>query len=136
MKDIIVRTINKYQTEVVVEGRRVVLTDMKKVNAAKAKRRRVGDAIINTVLVIAFSMLMFWGIWLFFTHDEGHWDNGLKHGNGLLTCDKLTYNGNWSNGNIEGLGKMTWDNGNIYVGNFKDNHISGNGYMIWFNLYE
>ncbi len=74
MRDIIVRTINKYQTEVVVEGRRVVLTDMKKVNAARARKRKVGDAIINTVLVIAFSMLMFWGIWLFFTHDEGHWE--------------------------------------------------------------
>jgi hypothetical protein len=74
MRDIVVRTINKYQTEVVVEGRRVVLTDMKKVNAAKARRRKVGDAIINTILIIAFSVLMFWGIWLFFTHDEGHWE--------------------------------------------------------------
>lgn len=74
MRDITVRTINKYQTEVVVEGRRVVLTDMNKVNAAKAKRRKVGDCIINTVLVIIFSMLMFWGVWLFFTHDEGHWE--------------------------------------------------------------
>jgi hypothetical protein len=74
MKDIIVRTVNKYQTEVVVEGRRVVLTDMNKVNAAKARRRKVGDYIINTILVIAFSILMFRGIWLFFTHDEGHWE--------------------------------------------------------------
>jgi len=74
MKDIIVRTINKYQTEVIVEGRRVVLTDMKKVNAAKAKRRKVGNIIINTVLVIAFGALMLWEIWLFFTYDEGHWE--------------------------------------------------------------
>lgn len=74
MRDITVRTINKYQTEVVVEGRRVVLTDMNKVNAAKARRRKISDYIINTILVIAFSILMFWGIWLFFTHDEGHWE--------------------------------------------------------------
>lgn len=74
MRDITVRTINKYQTEVVVEGRRVVLTDMNKVNAAKARRRKISNFIINTILVIAFSMLMFWGIWLFFTHDEGHWE--------------------------------------------------------------
>lgn len=84
MKGIIVRTVNKYQTEVVVEGRRVVLTDMNKVNAAKARRRKISDYIINTILVIAFSILMFWGIWLFFTHDEGHWEADYINENGQL----------------------------------------------------
>lgn len=84
MRDIIVRTINKYQTEVVVEGRRVVLTDMNKVNAAKARRRKISDYIINTIIVIAFSILMFWGIWLFFTHDEGHWEADYINENGQL----------------------------------------------------
>lgn len=84
MRDIIVRAINKYQTEVVVEGRRVVLTDMNKVNAAKARRRKISDYIINTILVIAFSILMFWGIWLFFTHDEGHWEADYINENGQL----------------------------------------------------
>lgn len=84
MRGIIVRTVNKYQTEVVVEGRRVVLTDMNKVNAAKARRRKISDYIINTILVIAFSMLMFWGIWLFFTHDEGHWEADYVNDEGQL----------------------------------------------------
>jgi len=74
MRDITVRTINKYQTEVLIDETRVVLTDMNKVNAAKAKRRKISDYIINTILVIAFSVLMFWFIWLFFTHDEGHYE--------------------------------------------------------------
>lgn len=75
MKDIIaVRTINKYQTEVLIDETRVVFTDMEKVNAAKAKRRKVGDYIINTVLVIIFSAFMFWFVWLFFTYDEGYYE--------------------------------------------------------------
>lgn len=75
MKDIItVRTINKYQTEVLIDETRVVFTDMEKVNAAKAKRRKVGDAIINTILVLAFIAFMFWGIWSFFTYDEGYYE--------------------------------------------------------------
>lgn len=84
MKDIVVRAVNKYQTEVIVEGRRVVLTDMNKVNAAKARRRKISNYIINTILVIAFSILMFWGIWLFFTHDEGHWEADYVNEEGQL----------------------------------------------------
>ena len=84
MKDIVIRTVNKYQTEIVIEGIRVVLTDMNKVNAVKARRRKISDYIINTILVIAFSILMFWGIWLFFTHDEGHWEADYINENGQL----------------------------------------------------
>lgn len=84
MTDIIVRTVNKYQTEVVVEGRRVVLTDMKKVNAAKARRRKISDVIINTVLVLAFCGMMFWFGRLFFTHDEGHWEADYVNEEGQL----------------------------------------------------
>lgn len=92
MKDIIVvRTINEYQTEVVVNGRRILLTDMEKVNAAKAKRRaakakrrKVGDAIINAILVIVFIAFMFWGIWLFFTYDEGYYEADYINDEGQL----------------------------------------------------
>lgn len=85
MKDIIiVRTVNKYQTEVVVNGRRVVFTDMEKVNAAKARRRKISDYIINTVLVIVFIAFMFWGIWSFFTYDEGYYEADYINDEGQL----------------------------------------------------
>lgn len=71
MTDIKVKKLNYCTMEVEVEGKKFVLTD----NRVKAARRRkVGDAIINTVLVLAFCGMMFWFVWLFFTHDEGHWE--------------------------------------------------------------
>lgn len=92
MKDIIaVRTINKYQTEVLIDETRVVFTDMEKVNTAKAKRRadkarkrKIGDVIINTVLVIVFIAFMFWGIWSFFTYDEGYYEADYINDEGQL----------------------------------------------------
>lgn len=71
MTDINVKKLNYCTTEVEVEGKKFLLID----NRVKAARRRkVCDAIINTVLVIAFGALMLWEIWLFFTYDEGHWE--------------------------------------------------------------
>ena len=76
MRDITVtvRTINKYQTEVLIDETRVVLTDMKKVNAAKARRRKVGDAIINMIIIIAFSVLIIRGVMLSSIYNKGHYE--------------------------------------------------------------
>lgn len=73
MRDITVRTVNKYQTEVVVEGKRIVLTDMDKVNAVKARRRKVGDVIINMIIIIAFSVLIIRGVMLS-SYNKGHYE--------------------------------------------------------------
>lgn len=87
MTDIKVKKLNYCTMEVEVEGKKFVLTD----NRVKAAhRRKVGDAIINTVLLIALSVLMFWGIWLLFTHDEGHYEADYINEEGQLVdidCD-------------------------------------------------
>ena len=67
---------------------------------------------------------------------EGEWKNGLKDGKGIMKRDTMTYEGDWKEGRINGLGKITWKNGNLYDGHFKLNHIDGDGFMIWYDLLE
>ena len=48
---------------------------------------------------------------------------GKQHGKGRLSYEATgdCYEGDWVEGNIEGEGKFTFSNGNVYVGEFKDN---------------
>ena len=49
------------------------------------------------------------------------WENGDK------------YEGEWSNNQINGQGKLIYINGNTYEGNFKDGMKNGQGIFIWKN---
>jgi len=51
--------------------------------------------------------------------------------NQIQTKLTFTYNGAISNGKFNGQGKITYDNGTIYIGEFKDNLTSGQGTFIW-----
>lgn len=73
MRDITVRTINKYQTEVLIDETRIVLTDMDKVNAIRSRRRKVCDVIINMIIIIALSVLIIWGVMLS-SYNKGHYE--------------------------------------------------------------
>lgn len=79
--DVRTKKLNYYQTELVIDGKRLVLSDLNKKAEVK---RKVGDCIINTILCIAFVAVMFWGVWIFFTHDEGHWSPDYVDENGVL----------------------------------------------------
>ena len=54
MDSISVRTINKYQTEVMINDRRVVLTDLNKVEVDKEKKKKVFSGILYTISLIVF----------------------------------------------------------------------------------
>lgn len=74
MRDITVRTINKYQTEVLIDETRIVLTDMDKVNAIRSRRRKIGDIIINMIIIIALSVLIIKGVMLSSIYNKGHYE--------------------------------------------------------------
>ena len=55
-------------------------------------------------------------------------DLGMPDGKGKMTfVEGGSYDGNWSNGNMQGIGIYVQDNGLIYNGNFENNNFTGNG---------
>jgi clan AA aspartic protease (TIGR02281 family) len=55
-------------------------------------------------------------------------DNEQPDGKGKMTfVEGGSYDGNWSNGNMQGIGIYVQDNGLIYNGNFENNNFTGNG---------
>jgi hypothetical protein len=44
------------------------------------------------------------------------WKNGLKHGQGRMIKGAMTYDGQWSEGVIEGFGRIKWQSENTYEG--------------------
>ena len=55
-------------------------------------------------------------------------DLGNPEGEGKMTFVKGgSYDGNWSNGNMNGTGVYVQDNGLIFNGNFENNKFTGNG---------
>lgn len=51
---------------------------------------------------------------------------GKHHGKGKLSYEVTgdEYDGDWLEGEIEGEGKFTFSNGDVYAGEFKDNMMS------------
>ena len=74
MDSISVRTINKYQTEVVINDRRVVLTDLNKVEADKEKKKKVCHVILYTISLIVYVVFVAWFSYMFVCHDYGHYE--------------------------------------------------------------
>jgi len=55
-------------------------------------------------------------------------DLGMPEGKGKMTfVEGGSYDGNWSNGNMQGIGIYVQDNGLIFNGNFENNNFTGNG---------
>ena len=57
------------------------------------------------------------------TRYEGFFKMGKHHGKGKLMYEATgdSYDGDWNENNIEGEGRFTFSNGDIYAGEFKDN---------------
>lgn len=73
--DIKLVALNDTQIEVVVEDKRVVLTDLRKAEVKRRNRKRkVVDMIINILLVVAFVVVLGLFIWIFLTREEGHYE--------------------------------------------------------------
>ena len=74
MDSISVRTINKYQTEVMINDRRVVLTDLNKVEVDKEKKKKVFSGILYTISLIVYVAFVAWFSYMFICHDYGHYE--------------------------------------------------------------
>ena len=58
----------------------------------------------------------------------------IREGVGILTySDGDKYEGEWKDGQKNGQGTYTWSNGNKYVGEFKDGKKHGQGTFTWSN---
>jgi hypothetical protein len=61
---------------------------------------------------------------------EGHFENGVPHGQGTLTYeDGAVYKGEWVNDMPSGHGVMTFASGDVYDGEWVNNEMSGRGVM-------
>ena len=89
--DVNMRDLNYYQTELIIDGKKVILSDMNRKaqldmfleEQRKARRRKVGDvvlkvfeAMLNVILIVAFVALMAW--WFIIgvreESNRGHWE--------------------------------------------------------------
>ena len=64
---------------------------------------------------------------------EGEYKNDQKNGNGKLYFKLLndTYEGNFIDNNINGIGIYKWNSGEIYNGNFLNGKMNGKGKYTW-----
>lgn len=89
--DVKMKDINYYQTELIIDNKKVILSDMNRKEQfdriieehRKARRRKVGDAVlkvveamINVILVVAFVALMLWFMMICVREESnrGHWE--------------------------------------------------------------
>ena len=52
-------------------------------------------------------------------------------GNGRYVSNYWIYEGEFVNGDFNGIGKVTWEDGVVYEGEFINNNFNGRGTMIW-----
>jgi len=58
---------------------------------------------------------------------DGHWKDGVMHGEGTLLLDGKFYFGEFQNGKYNGEGIFTWHDGSIYEGEWKNGRPHGYG---------
>lgn len=63
----------------------------------------------------------------------GEWKNGLQHGLGTYTAKDYEYVGNWEEGWINGKGRITYANKDVYEGDFVENELYGIGHYQFSN---
>ena len=68
----------------------------------------------------------------------GEWKNGLQHGFGGYTAKDFEYVGHWEEGWMNGTGRITYANKDVYEGNFVENVLYGVGHYQFNNgnVYE
>lgn len=64
---------------------------------------------------------------------DGKLIDGVFSGSVVLHYDYGTYDGEWSNGDKNGTGTMTWLDGDVYVGEFLSGAMHGKGEFTWVN---
>jgi hypothetical protein len=84
MDSISVRTINKYSTEVIISDKRIVLTDMDKVEADKEKKRKIFNGILYTISIIIYVVFVAWFSYMFVCHDYGHYEAEFINEDGVM----------------------------------------------------
>lgn len=62
---------------------------------------------------------------------EGEWQNGQRHGHGIMKWDTCTYEGMWEHDQFHGIGSISWNNGTSYEGNFVNGKRQGYGILKW-----
>jgi len=70
---------------------------------------------------------------------EGEWKEGDRDGKGTLTLnDGSFYEGEWKDNFMQGQGTKTWPNGQKYEGEWKEGEKDGQGTHTWSsgNVYE
>jgi 1-phosphatidylinositol-4-phosphate 5-kinase len=58
---------------------------------------------------------------------EGKWLDGMRHGPGTFTSDKVVYEGDWERNLHHGTGTLSWTDGRKYVGTWEANKRHGLG---------
>ena len=59
---------------------------------------------------------------------QGYFVNGKRQGQGKLVYKSYTYEGEWSNDNMNGFGKLNKTSGAYYEGYFRENMYHG---QVW-----
>lgn len=68
-------------------------------------------------------------MWVF----DGHWHNDMKNGYGELWRSSGVFKGNWVDDRMEGIGHMTWTDGQTYEGEYSQDQRQGKGTMTYVN---
>lgn len=55
-------------------------------------------------------------VWKDSVTNVGQYENGIKHGKGTLIQEGAKYEGDFTDGVIQGKGVLTYDNGNVFEG--------------------
>ncbi len=61
---------------------------------------------------------------------NGYWLGGRRDGEGTFTCAHYKYTGSWSDGFMEGEGKLIFNGGGAYEGKFKEGKFHGEGRLV------
>ena len=64
---------------------------------------------------------------------DGEWKDDAQHGFGIVRNGVGRYEGNFTNGKLDGFGIYLWLNGDRYEGEWRDGDLNGKGIFSWSN---
>lgn len=84
MDIISIKALNKYQTEVTISDKKIILTDMDLVEKDKEKKKKVFSGILYTVAIIIYVVFIAWFSYMFVCHDYGHYEAEYINEEGIM----------------------------------------------------